>query len=323
MSSSQEWDSDEGLDFLLEKIHEGFQRRNGIKAEILEKGKKIFDIAYAESKSPPEVPLTPSPSESEVPRTNPFQWTRPTSLPTFETATFAFSNDAKKTETKPETPEPVIEYPLHTQAAVNPAFADLLKEKMRSDYNQGYPKGVKFINVVLNNHLTQLETDLDKTWKMTQECLNLVQNEMDLRANPRRLGSLFKPFEVMPMLKDLEEVIELVFGRILMEAAMCTEYHIVTSMEFHLWNTWKTLREHLYHTTFHLNIPRKNNPLAFYREYQERTYGKLQEINLDTLEELQVAMERYRMENGLLYADEIWPVERKEEWWRDQFNTKN
>ncbi|KAF8318830.1 uncharacterized protein EI90DRAFT_3133028 [Cantharellus anzutake] len=41
----------------------------------------------------------------------------------------------------------------------------------------------------------------------------------------------------MPMIKDLEEVMELVFGRILLEAAICSKYHVVKSMEFHLWNS--------------------------------------------------------------------------------------
>jgi hypothetical protein len=71
-----------------------------------------------------------------------------------------------------------------------------------------------------------------------------------------------------------------------------------------------------------LTIPQKNNPLTFYREFQDRIYGRLQQLNLDTLEELQVAMESYRLENRVLYAEEIWPVEWKEEWWREEFNAR-
>ncbi|KAF8341358.1 uncharacterized protein EI90DRAFT_3011978 [Cantharellus anzutake] len=162
----------------------------------------------------------------------------------------------------------------------------------------------------------------NRTWKMTWDCLNLVQDEIDLRANPHRLGSLFKPYKVMPMIKDLEEVMELIFRRILLEAAICSEYHVVKSMEFHLWNSWRILQEHLYHAMMHLTIPWKNNPLAFYCEFQDRIYGRVQQLNLDTLEELQVAMETYWLDNRVLYAEEIWPVERKEEWWREEYNTK-
>ncbi|KAF8317741.1 uncharacterized protein EI90DRAFT_3021274 [Cantharellus anzutake] len=302
-----QWETDSELDFLLEKAQQGFQKRDGIRSDILMRGKEVFDLAYGcPSDSSSDLPTTSSSSDQPMDKPK-------FPLPNLKPASPILNHDNA---------EPVFEFTPRTQVGVSPAFSALLKEEMRSDYNQGYPKGVKFINVVLNNHLTQLESDLDRTWKTTRDCLNLVQDEMDLRANPRRLGSLFKPYKVMPMIKDLEEVMELIFGRILLEATICSEYHVVKSMEFHLWNSWRILREHLYHATMHLTIPRKNNPLAFYCEFQDRIYGRVQQLNLDTLEELQVVMETYRLDNRVLYAEEIWPVERKEEWWREEYNTK-
>ena len=46
---------------------------------------------------------------------------------------------------------------MHT----SPAYAKMIKEKMCSDYDQGYPWGVKYINVMWSNYLAQLGKDLD------------------------------------------------------------------------------------------------------------------------------------------------------------------
>ncbi|KAF8312753.1 uncharacterized protein EI90DRAFT_3137145 [Cantharellus anzutake] len=186
--NSVQWETDSELDPLLEKAQQGFQKCDGIRSDILMCGKEVFDLAYGcPSDSSSDLPTTSSSSDQPM-GSAAAKWNyrnRSVSAPIPDKPEFPLPN------LKPASPilnhdnaEPVFEFTPRTQVGVSPAFSALLKEKMRSDYNQGYPKGVKFINVVLNNHLTQLESDLDRTWKTTWDCLNLVQDEMDLRANP-------------------------------------------------------------------------------------------------------------------------------------------
>ena len=198
----------------------------------------------------------------------------------------------------------------------SPAFAKLLKEKMRMDYNQGYPKGVKYVSVLLNKHLTQLEDDLDKTWRTTRECTALIQDEIALRVNPRRMGNLFKLHETRPLVRDLEEVMELVIGRITLEAAICNDHGTVDYIDNNLRQAWGHLHHFLHLSLEHLTIPRKERPLEFYHIFQTFVYEKLREFDPETMEELQVAMEMYRADQDVLFADETWPVERKERFWR-------
>ncbi|KAF8328852.1 uncharacterized protein EI90DRAFT_3017468 [Cantharellus anzutake] len=127
------------------------------------------------------------------------------------------------------TPEPTFgpvrsSYEPRVSVTASPAFTKLLKEKMRS--------------VLLNQHLAQLEGDLDKARRTTQECSALIQDETELRANPRRMGQLFKLHDTRPVVRDSEEVVELVIGRITLEATICNDHGTVDGIDNDLRRAW-------------------------------------------------------------------------------------
>ncbi|KAF8337911.1 uncharacterized protein EI90DRAFT_3118363 [Cantharellus anzutake] len=112
---------------------------------ILMHGKEVFDLAYGcPSDSNSDLPMTSSSSDQPMGSAT-AKWNyrnRSVSAPIPDKPKFLLPN------LKPASPilnhdnaEPIFEFTPHTQVGVSPAFSALLKEKMRSDYNQGYPKG--------------------------------------------------------------------------------------------------------------------------------------------------------------------------------------
>ncbi|KAF8311780.1 uncharacterized protein EI90DRAFT_3023409 [Cantharellus anzutake] len=246
--------SDSKLEYLIERVRNNLSQRQTVDRELLERVGGILEESCQQSDSKhmktktEEVKITQIATvdmdsedlqdvELQYPKSSiaeyAYNWTDP---PINQVASVPHNS-----------PEPTwgptqSSYVPHVGTMASPAFAKLLKEKMCTDYDQGYPKGIKFISILLNKHLTQLERDLDKTWRTTQECTSLIQDEIVLRENPHRMGTLFKLHET----------------RLL----------------------------------------------------------KLQEFDPKTMEELQVAMEMYRLDQDVLFANETWPVERRERYWR-------
>ena len=63
---------------------------------------------------------------------------------------------------------------------MSPAYAKIIMEKMHSNYNQGYPHGIKYINMTLNNHLAHLGKDLDHTWKMVEDTQDIIKDKIKI-----------------------------------------------------------------------------------------------------------------------------------------------
>ena len=91
--------------------------------------------------------------------------------------------------TPPNPPNPSPEPSLDDSGTprsmeTSPAYARMIKEKICSDYDQGYPWGVKYINVTLNNYLAQLRKDLDQVWKTVQDSQDILEDEIKLQESP-------------------------------------------------------------------------------------------------------------------------------------------
>ena len=201
---------------------------------------------------------------------------------------------------------------LHT----SPAYAKLIMEKMHSDYDQGYPHGVKYINVTLNNHLAQLGKDLDRTWKTVQDTQDILEDEIKIRESPRRLGRLFNPLHTHELLRNLDEVTELVIGRFVLTSALSDNAMTTSEMIHRLRAGWMFFRDELMDALIAIEGLHLESLTAgtLYSQYQREIYNRIHEYHPDTLEELQVAMEQLRAKYNIRFPGEGWPVERGTEW---------
>ena len=201
---------------------------------------------------------------------------------------------------------------MHT----SPAYAKIIKEKMRSDYDQGYPRGVKYINITLNNHLAQLGRDLDRAWKTVQDSQDVLEDEIKLRESPRRLGRLFELNHTHQLLHDLEEVTELVISRYILTSALTNNASATSDMDRKLHTSWMYFRAELNDALNKIESFKSDSLTAgdLYSRYQQEIYNRIYDYHPETLEELQVGMEQLRAQHDIRFPNEDWPVERTTQW---------
>ena len=101
---------------------------------------------------------------------------------------------------------------------------------MCSDYNQGYPHRVEYINVALNNHLVQLGKDLDWTWKTVQDTQDIIEDEIRIQESPQWLGWLFNPLHTYELLSDLD-VTKLVISLFILTSSLTSNAMVTSEMD--------------------------------------------------------------------------------------------